>query len=805
MEPILEFNYLFEGDEEEHIINIQAKSDSLLITIELESKGLYWYKELNSKLLSEITSQMGSYKSLKIFTDMLIQALAKKNKSLSLNFYSLKEIQDLSNFSLENKEITDVKKFLILVYTSFEKVIYPIPMDYLGNNPTKELMQRTIIRLRNRISKLKEENKTLSNNSSFNKSNLSINNIYNNNDSDTTLSIKNKYKSLLKEIKILNNNSRIKFKKLYDNLSNEYDKILSSVYDYLQKGNTKLVIDRLNRVEQLKNDVLFDVTSIENIQNKFIDSIKNIFGKINVDKSDENKDIRKNNNNARHSLGRTKTGFTFHKNNNKSFNFDFNFNNSENNLYNKLSKNKILDINNYTTYGNMNTISGSDISKFNYNNNKDENNECIKVYRIKLKEKKSEIERLKQQLQEEKESKNKVIKELNKLEYSNKMSLNLKNSQKNLTVVEKFNKLTEMIIGFTYSMNNLRNNLYQKTISHIDAKNIYGKLKTKLIALIEEVSSVKNEIKNNKEENLGENLNEENNENIDDIKTIKEENENSQIFTDRDKDFIKNDDENNIYNDNQTVGNIVNNNITLNTLPNYNMEVLIEENKNLRNQLSQKIYNSSENESNNQQDKNLVESLKQQIIELKKKIMEKDLELEEKRNENIRTQKDDLNNIIINNSKNIEQLKMTYQLLIDDKDNRIKELEEEIISYEKEIDLLKEENDKLKSESRKDKILSEAEVNNLKNQKIELQCLLEQGNSNNNLINLNKDDKEKIKKMENELNIKNKQITLLTQNHENDLKELNLAIEMLKQKIIQLEEENYNLSLEKNKAIEKNE
>jgi hypothetical protein len=385
------------------------------------------------------------------------------------------------------------------------------------------------------------------------------------------------------------------------------------------------------------------------------------------------------------------------------------------------------------------------------------------------------------------------------------MSLNLKNSQKNLTVVEKFNKLTEMIIGFTYSMNNLRNNLYQKTISHIDAKNIYGKLKTKLIALIEEVSSVKNEIKNNKEENLGENLNEENNENIDDIKTIKEENENSQIFTDRDKDFIKNDDENNIYNDNQTVGNIVNNNITLNTLPNYNMEVLIEENKNLRNQLSQKIYNSSENESNNQQDKNLVESLKQQIIELKKKIMEKDLELEEKRNENIRTQKDDLNNIIINNSKNIEQLKMTYQLLIDDKDNRIKELEEEIISYEKEIDLLKEENDKLKSESRKDKILSEAEVNNLKNQKIELQCLLEQGNSNNNLINLNKDDKEKIKKMENELNIKNKQITLLTQNHENDLKELNLAIEMLKQKIIQLEEENYNLSLEKNKAIEKNE
>ena len=102
----------------------------------------------------------------------------------------------------------------------------------------------------------------------------------------------------------------------------------------------------------------------------------------------------------------------------------------------------------------------------------------------------------------------------------------------------------------------------------------------------------------------------------------------------------------------------------------------------------------------------------------------------------------------------------------------------------------------------KDKILSEVEVNNLKNQKMELQCLLEQGGSNNNtLLNManittinDNSDKEKIIKLENEIKIKNKQIMLLTQNHENDLKELNLAIEMLKQKISQLEEENICLS-----------
>ena len=381
------------------------------------------------------------------------------------------------------------------------------------------------------------------------------------------------------------------------------------------------------------------------------------------------------------------------------------------------------------------------------------------------------------------------------------MALSIKNSQKNTTNEEKFNKLTEMIISFTYSMNNLRNSLYQKTISHIDAKNIYGKLKNKLISLVEETSSLKNSLSNNnsnKKETLEEDLNEENDENNSDIKTIKEENENSQIFTDREKDYNQNqtnDNSNNSYNNNQqTGGNIVNNNITLNTLPNYNMQVLLEENKNLREQLSQKN-NNTENMPNNDKDKNLIESLKKQIIDLKKIIMEKDKEIENKNANSIKSEKDELNNIIVNNTKNIEQLKTTYQLLIDGKDNRIKELEEEIIVYEKEIDELKEENDKLKSECRKDKILSEAEVNNLKNQKIELQCLLEQGGSSNSLINLNnKEDKEKIKKMENEINIKNKQIILLTQNHENDLKELNLAIEMLKHKIIQLEEENNNLS-----------
>ena len=575
-------------------------------------------------------------------------------------------------------------------------------------------------------------NALIENISEQNNNNISIIN----NSSDNDITLKNKYKQILKEIKTLNNNSRIKYKKLYDNLSNEYDKILSTIYDYIQKGNTKLILDRLNRVEQLKNDVLFDVTSIENIQNKFTDSIKNIM----------NINTNQNNNNKQKGLNRTKTGyFTFHKNNNKSLNIDLNY--IKNDF--KLNKNK-LDISNFN---NMHTITGKELYKNNHIINKEEN-DLVKVYIIKLKEKKNEIEKLKQQLLQEKENKTKVINELNKLQFSNNMSLSIKNSQKNLTQKEKFNKLIEMIIGFTYSMNTLRNNLYQKTISHIDAKNIYGKLKTKLIQLIDEVPSIKNSLMNPQESNedlIGEN----NNINNTDIKPIKEENENSQIFTEREKEKEKD------FNENKIGGNIVNNNITLNTVPNYNMQI------------------------------NLIEALKKQINELKKIIMEKDKELEEKRNNSIKTQKEELSNIINNNTKNIEQLKTTYQILIDDKDNRIKELEEEIISYEKEIDTIKEENDKLKNDSRKDKILSEAEVNNLKNQKIELQCLLEHGGSNNSLMNINNKD-ENLKKIENELNIKNKQIILLTQNHENDLKELNLSIEILKQKILQLEQEKIN-------------
>ena len=535
------------------------------------------------------------------------------------------------------------------------------------------------------------------------------------------------FKSILKEVKTLNNNSRVKFKKLYDSLANDYDKFLCQLSEYIQKNNSNLAIDRLSKIEQIKNDILFDVTSVENIQNKFTDTIKTIINK---------------NNKVSKLRGRFRK---LEKLDNSRFS-------QKSNSYYKNKTNTSVDRVNRSCFG----YSANNIYKLNNNNDQ---HECIKLYRIKIKEKKSEIEKLKQQLQQEKESKNKAINDFNKLQYANKMLLSMNNSQKNSTNLEKFNKLTEMIINFTYSMNNLRNSLFQKTISHTDAKNIYSKLKMKLIALIEETYTLKKTItadeNNENNKNNEENKNSENNMKYNDMDTIKEENENSQMFSERElSNRYKNGDNLNIvldsnrHNNNKSIlienlssgrsnnsGNIVNNNITLNTVPNSNLETLIQENKKLRSQLAEKNANNENNNISNLSNNSDSDIYKNQVNELKKVILDYENEIDNLKNNSINHQKEELNNIIQNNTKNLEQLKTIYQLLIDNKDNRIKELEEEIISHEKEIENLKEEIKNLKNESRKEKIILEAEVNNLKNEKMELQCLLENGGNNSNRKN----------------------------------------------------------------------
>ena len=127
--------------------------------------------------------------------------------------------------------------------------------------------------------------------------------------------------------------------------------------------------------EQIKNDILIDVSSIENIQNKFSDSIKNIINKDNLSlnvRQKENNSNKAEFSKTTLSLGRTRTGkYNFRKRNNTNLDSSDSFNTTSNylsqsefDLFNKS--------NNYRTITNANN----------------DEKEIIKLYRVKIKEKK---------------------------------------------------------------------------------------------------------------------------------------------------------------------------------------------------------------------------------------------------------------------------------------------------------------------------------------------------------------------------------------------------------------------------------
>ena len=308
MEPILEFNSIF--DDEEYIINIQTKPDLLTITIELEEKGLYWSKSLDSKTLGEITSQMGSYKSLKVFSDMLIQALSRKNDSLSLNFCSLNEIQQLSgsNDLQSSKNENNIKRYLMMIYTSFEKVVYPIQMEFLSNNPGKDLLQRTIKRLKNKISKLQNKN-ALEN--SYNKNNpINI---------DDNIPINYvEFERLKKEnTALINKINILQTKTQNDNIYEKY-KELSEKYETYKKmmeNKMSLLVNSLEELKEKETQNVLHEKDKSNIKNKNNSRVMELEKKIEIlseqllSEEKENKYIIENKNHEIDSLKKEIKGY----------------------------------------------------------------------------------------------------------------------------------------------------------------------------------------------------------------------------------------------------------------------------------------------------------------------------------------------------------------------------------------------------------------------------------------------------------------------------------------------------------------
>ena len=152
MEPILEFKAEF--SKKDYLIYIQVKKESIYIGIENDTENneiLYWKKNLDSETIKETTSQMGNVQTLKSFSEMLIEGFSKKNmtKTVTIDFCSLNEIRELAgNDNITSKSESNIKKYLVIMSSKQEKVVYPIQMDYLGTNGTVELLKFSIKRIK---------------------------------------------------------------------------------------------------------------------------------------------------------------------------------------------------------------------------------------------------------------------------------------------------------------------------------------------------------------------------------------------------------------------------------------------------------------------------------------------------------------------------------------------------------------------------------------------------------------------------------------------------------------------------------
>ena len=106
---------------------------------------------------------------------------------------------------------------------------------------------------------------------------------------------------------------------------------------------------------------------------------------------------------------------------------------------------------------------------------------------------------------------------------------------------------------------------------------------------------------------------------------------------------------------------------------------------------------------------------------------------------------------------------------------------------------------KINNDNRKQNILTEATINKLENEKKRLTLKYEKINEINDKNNIDDNDNKEykliIEKLNKQIEEKNNQIELTTQNHKNDLNELNSLIVDLKTKIAELQEENDYLTL----------
>ena len=610
--------------------------------------------------------------------------------------------------------------------------------------------------------------------------------------------------SIINELKNLQKNMKIKQKQLNDCLSLSLNNSINQLSNYITLDKKDKALDKINKFDKIINELNTIVKGIENLQNK---TIENILGKsINNTKSNNNTI----NNNKLRNYSRSPIKFNTTTDNQlklkKTSSFIRYNNHSKNisplnnrNFYNDILSNKT--VNNISNIMTDSSLNKSTNSSFNLDNNIN--------YKKKIKEKNFEIENLKNQLLKEKENKNKLLNELTKLKFNKKLSITKINNIDYDSINSKINKLTEMVINFSYSMNNLRDSIYKKSTNNNESKNVFTKLKNKLLSLVNETETLNKNLLS-LGVNLKENLEKENEENkkkeIDNTQKIKSSNLNNSLSKSE-----KN--TNNIYN-----------NITLNSTSNYDIEKIIAENKNLKAQIASQILLRSP-KSNNEKEKlneNEIISLKNQIKKLQIELNEKNKEIDIINDNKINEY---FNNLKENYQKNIKNIKSTYEQIIKEKENENNILNENNNEFEKEVYELRANLLKISNEYRTKHILIETKINTLENEKKNLEIQIENFNNENedkenkkDNINTNNNDfneeiislKQKnenleiiVENLNKQIEEKNNHINIITKNHQEDLNELNASIMVLKTKIAQLQEENESLSYSQRELLEK--
>ena len=723
------------------------------------------------------------------------------------------------------------------------------------------------------------------------------------------------FNAILMEVKTFIKLSKVKFKQINETLQ-LLNLNLNSLSEYVKMGKISYALDKIGKIDEIKGTFQNSAFSLEEQQNKFYDSIKLIFQKNKIElslnivntNSFQNTNNNSTTNNA--SIFKAKTFLSHYTTNHKR-------NHSKANGINDLSahirqfsanKKTIMNtsINNETNFLSHSIDNVKNIKKnlspmtFSNQNNTITNsnelinknqNDSVSLYKKKNKEYLATIERLKASLKNETEAKNALHSEISKLKQqilisystantksSNKVQTAQKEIQLN-SLSTKITKVIEMVVSFSYSMNTLRDSLFKKKSNVIDPKNDYNKLRAKLVQISNDlINAGKNISKyyDSVEESLNQSTS--NNSNIENSfngkasklelyetllkqnSELKEENNelreqnqqlSNKIITFRNDDVKKCE---------KNVCNTI-------TSEHDNYDKIVEENKMLKSQLSSMmLLNKNENCKQDENFNNENFALKKELFDIKKKTMNEITELKQtiskQKNEiaflqSTKENKDECDFKLLKEQyeKNLSEIKQTYTDIVNDKNQSIEKLTKDNITLNTEINELKEKVANFETDYRKQKIVYESSISNLKNEKVSLELKLKNvtNDSSGNVVNNNDneyedkikklnafienqkiqikhlneiiiskdkifetinsnssnatnsdtieqlqnkllEDSRTINKLKQEINEKNNQIALITDNHQNDLNELNTSIILLKSKIAKLQEENISLS-----------